>query len=261
MHSLLLLTALAAPLAPPASAPEPPAAPSREVREPVRFSAGERLTYTVRFGPMKVGTGSMEITGVERVRDRDAFHAVFRLSGGTLFYKVNDVLESWIDTTSLVSLRFVKDQREGRRERATHFEIFPERRRYAEAGREERESVDAPLDDASFLYFVRTLPLEVGATYELDRYFKPDRNPVTVHVARRERITVPAGTFDALVLRPTIRTSGLLAESKKTEVWLSDDEHRVVLRVASKLPFGTISLQLASYELAAGTGMLASLVE
>ncbi len=41
----------------------------------------------------------------------------------------------------------------------------------------------APLDDGSFLYFVRTIPLEVGQTYNFDRYFNPKANPVTIRCA------------------------------------------------------------------------------
>ena len=43
---------------------------------------------------------------------------------------------------------------------------------------------------ASFLYFLRTIPLDVGETYTFDRYFRPDRNPVTIKVLRTERIRV-----------------------------------------------------------------------
>ena len=35
---------------------------------------------------------------------------------------------------------------------------------------------------------------EVGS-YEFNRYFKPDRNPVRLTVLRKERIKVPAGEF------------------------------------------------------------------
>ena len=58
---------------------------------PVPFKAGEALTYDVRFGAIKVGTGRMRVVGQEQVRGRDAWHVRFSVSGGTFFYKVNDL--------------------------------------------------------------------------------------------------------------------------------------------------------------------------
>jgi hypothetical protein len=213
-------------------------------RLPVPFGPGERLTYDVRFGVLKVGTGTMELSDVTTIRGREAYHSRFRVRGGTLFYKVDDLFESWFDTRSLASLRFNLDQNEGRRDRERVYEIFPERQTYREGNNPEEPSVANPLDEGSFLYFVRTLPLRVGETYEVNRYFRPDRNPVRIRVLRRERVTVPAGTFNALVVQPTIKTRGIFSEGGRAEVWLSDDEDRVMLQMKSQLSFGSLNLYL-----------------
>ena len=165
------------------------------------------------------------------------------------FYKVDDVLQSWIDTETLSSLRFVQSLQEGSRNRERHFEIYPDRSVFVEVTKspEELPSVSRPLDDASFLYFIRTIPLVVGQTYEFNRYFKPDRNPVRVRVMRRERIVVPAGTFNAIVVRPTIKTKGIFAEEGEAEVWLSDDDRRMILQLKSKVSFGSLNLFLRSF--------------
>ena len=212
------------------------------------FAVGERFGYEVRYGPLRVGRGSIEITNVEAVRGRPAWKAVFKLKGGNALYRLDNTFQSWIDTTSLASLRFHKDVREGRRRRAKAFEIYDDRGVYDEAGKGEFPTVAGPLDDASFFYFVRTIPLEVGESYEFDRYFKPDRNPVGVRVVRRERVATPAGTFDAIVIRPIIKTSGMLGEARTTEVWLSDDARRMVLQVRSELPFGAVTMALREYQ-------------
>jgi Protein of unknown function (DUF3108) len=88
------------------------------------------------------------------------------------------------------------------------------------------------------------VPLEIGRTYEFQRYFKPDRNPVTIRVVRRERVTVPAGTFNAIVIQPTIKTTGVFSDDGRAEVWLSDDEHRMIVQMKSRLSFGSIDLYL-----------------
>jgi len=215
---------------------------------------GERLSYDVRFGPVKVGSGSMEVMGIENVRGRPAWHTQFTVRGGTFFYKVNDVFRSWIDVETLSSLRYVQDQQEGGRERERRYEIYPERGVYVEQERnQEHPTVSQPLDDGSFLYFIRTIPLQVGQTYVFDRYFKPDRNPVKIQVLRRDRVTVPAGTFDAIVVRPIIRTRGIFSENGRAEVWLSDDSSHIMLQMKSQLSFGSLNLYLRSHRRAPAT--------
>jgi hypothetical protein len=242
------------------SASTPVAAPARAGRSPVPFGPGERARYEVRLGPAVVGRGSIELSGVEVVRGRAAYRTSFRVRGGVPFYRVDDRLESWIDVETLASLRHVQASREGRRSRARRYEIYPERGVYTErvptagadtaAGPEpapERPTVARPLDEGAFVQFVRTVPLVVGERHTFHDYFKPDRNPVTVDVLRRERVAVPAGSFDAVVIRPAFRTKGIFAESGGTEVWLSDDARRVVVRVRTHLPFGTLTLALTEY--------------
>jgi hypothetical protein len=191
----------------------------------------------------------MRVLGIESIRDRPAWHVMFTLSGGTIFYKVDDVYESWMDVTTLNSLRFVQDLDQGSRERKRQYEIFPERAVFQEVFKKNRElpSVANPLDDGSFLFFIRTVPLEVGRTYEFNRYFKPDRNPVIIRVLRRERVRVPAGAFDAIVIQPIIKTSGIFSEGGAAEIWLSDDDKRMMLQMKTRLSFGSLNLYLRSY--------------
>jgi hypothetical protein len=128
------------------------------------------------------------------------------------------------------------------------FEIFPERAVFVENGEDSTQaSVQNPLDDGSFLYFLRTIPLAVGETYTFERYFRPDRNPVTIKVLRKEHIEVPAGEFDAIVVQPIINTKGIFSENGHAEVWLSDDENRIMLQMKSGLSFGSLNLYLKSY--------------
>jgi hypothetical protein len=222
-----------------------PAELTRQV--PVPFSIGERLEYDVKFGVLKVGSGRMEVMGIEPIRGREAWHTVFTVRGGTFFYKVNDRLESWIDTETFASLRHVQDLQEGKRDRERKFEIYPDRLVYTENDGAELPTVQDPLDDASFLYFIRTVPLSVGQTYDFPRYFKPDRNPVRVRVLRKESVKVPAGRFDAIVIQPIIKSKGIFSENGRAEIWLSDDDRHIMLQLKSNLSFGTLNLYLKSY--------------
>ena len=222
-------------------------------RAPVPFEVGEAFTYDVRFGALKVGTGRMRVLGLDSVRGRPAWHVRFSVTGGTFFYKVNDVYQSWMDVVTLNSLRFVQDLNQGSRERERTYEFFPERSTYRiiEGGGPERPSVPDPLDDGSFMFFIRTVPLEVGQTYTFNRYFRPDRNPVIIRVLRRERVRVPAGEFAAIVIQPIIKTPGIFSEGGQAEIWLTDDDKRMMLQMKSRLSFGSLNLYLRAYRFTA----------
>jgi hypothetical protein len=250
--ALLLLPAPAVPRS------QTPTARAPLIAARVPFGIGERFDYEVRLGSLKVGNSQMEVRGVEKIRGRDAWHTAFWLKGGTFFYRVNDLFESWIDVETFSSLRFVKQLEEGTRDRDQSYEIYPERGMYVNRRSDKPPqtlpTVKQPLDDGSFLYFVRTINLVVGETYDLNRYFIPDRNPVRIKVLRKERVTVPAGSFNAIVVQPIIKTKGIFSEDGRAEVWLSDDSARMVLQLKSRLAFGSLNLFLTSYALAAVPG-------
>jgi uncharacterized protein DUF3108 len=222
--------------------------PPLQPRKVVPFDTGEKLTFDVRFGSIKVGTGRMEVVGTQDVRGREAWHTRFTVKGGIPFYKVNDRIESWIDTRTFESLRFLQDLDEGPREKERLYEIYPEMGTYSEKGQvEHAPSVADPLDDAAFMYFVRTIPLEVGQTYDFNRYFRPDRNPVQIRVLRKETVKVPAGTYQAIVIQPIIKSKGIFSEKGHAEMWLTDDSRRLLVQMKTDLSIGSLNLYLRGY--------------
>lgn len=210
------------------------------------FAIGERLTYGVRVGPMGRGSAVMELRSLDTIRGREVYHSVFKIDGKLLFFRVDDLYESWFDPTSLVSLRYHQNIDQGAYERDRTYEIFAERGVYVGPDKLEVPTVELPLDDGAFLYFLRTIPLKVGETYSFNRYFKPDRNPVRVTVVRKEAIRVPAGTFNAIVLQPKIKAKGIFAENANAEVWIEDGASRMMLQMKTHMQFGTVTFQLRS---------------
>lgn len=216
---------------------------------PLAFGIGESMVYDVKYGMFNVGTARMEVVGLDTLRGRPVWHTKLEISGGIPGYRVHDVLESWIDVETFNSLRHRQETVEGKRERTKVYEIYPERGVFREDAKPERPTVANPLDEGAFIFFVRNQPLEVGRTYDYPRYFIPDRNPVTVIAARRERLTVPAGTFQAhpVVIKPIIKSKGVFSKNGRAEIWFTDDERRLMVRMETHVVFGTISLQLREF--------------
>lgn len=228
-----------------------PVAPAELGYAPVPFGPGERMTYEVKLGFIgKVGKGSMEVTSIDTVHGFPTYLLRMQIEGGIPFARVENDYQSWLDMQKLLSRRFKQDQHEVKYERKRTLEFFPAERRWTMVGKDESGTMptDEPLDDLSFLYFVRTLPLKDGETYTLHRYWKDDGNPVTVKVLRRETVNVPAGTFKTVVVQPVIKSKGLFSEGGKAEVFFTDDERRIPVQIKSKVKvLKSLNMYLTGY--------------
>jgi hypothetical protein len=212
-----------------------------------RVAMGERGVYDVELRGHQVGTGSFQVIGQEGIDGRNTVHASLQVKGGLLFAKVDDRFDSWFDPQQFVSRRFEQNQKELRHTRQRRYEIAPEQGTYREtlSGRVDSLSTDEPLDDVSFLFYVRTLPLRVGDVDTIPRYFKSGRD-VIIRVIGKRTITVPAGTFETIVVQPTItNASGLFGQGGNAEVYFTDDSARTLVMLKSHVPvLGSLALTL-----------------
>jgi hypothetical protein len=238
MKLILALALLQAPPTAQPSAPEPP--------PKYPWAVGETLTYSAKLGMLSLGSGTLEVAGLDTVRGQESFRFRFRLQGKTIVYSLDDILESYVGTRDLISRRFVQDFTENDKPKHRRYEIFPDSGFFLEEGHHERKPTPAdPLDDAAFFYFVRVTPLELGKKYVYNRYFRKEKNPVTIEVPKREKLELPDGTeVNCLVLHPVIDTKGMFSKRSDTRIWLTDDARRLPVQIRSKFPFGTITLRL-----------------
>jgi hypothetical protein len=217
----------------------------------VPFGPGERAEYTITLGLLgEVGRGAMEVKGIETVHGHPTYHLQFEMKGRVGFARVDNLLQSWLDVDQLFARRSHKKQHEVRYQADRVYDFFPESMTYRlqSTGATEPLASRVPLDEVSFLYFVRTLPLEVGKTYTFDRYYKESGNPVRLDVLRREVLEGQAGDVPVIVVRPIIRTSGLFGEGGEAEVYFTDDSRRLLVKMTSRVPvIGRLGLTLTGY--------------
>jgi hypothetical protein len=214
----------------------------------VPFGVGELLDYDIRVAFAR-GSARLEIMGLDTVRGREAWHTQFTTRGGIPMFRVNDRYDSWIDVNTISTLRYDEDVHEANYERKRNYEFYPERKIYIE-GADTVTTVPRPVDQTSIFYLIRTLSLRVGLDTSFSNYFMVDRNPIRLVVLGREHVKVPAGEFDAIIVRPIIKAKGIFAEGGDARVWISDDDRRIVVQIKAKvpnLPFGGLNLYLKSY--------------
>src|SRR5687767_8793036 len=142
------------------------------------FGAGERLHYRVsvkRLGT--IGEGVMSVDGPVDVRGTSTIALRSEIRARVGLIKTTERSESWIDPTRMASLRYRKRTRGMfARGEEQQVEVFPEERRWQDhRGRSGESPTAAPLDELSFIYFLRTLPLTGDASDEVNRHYNRDR--------------------------------------------------------------------------------------
>jgi hypothetical protein len=219
----------------------------------VPWKIGEYFQFSIAWNGLNGGSSLMQVQNVQRVGDRRAYRIISKTVSNSFvskFYKVRDRAESYIDVDSLYSVRFSKHLREGgykhdldvRFDQSAHQAIY-----------DDGTTLDVPArvqDVLSAFYFVRTVPLPTGATISVPTHDNKKSYDMQVQVLRRERVQVPAGKFDCVVVRPVLKSEGVFQSKGGIDVWLSDDEKRIPVLVKSKVSVGSISVSLTDMRLA-----------
>jgi hypothetical protein len=215
------------------------------------FFVGERLTYQVKVARVgAMGRGSMTVDGPVDVRGQAAYHLSFGFSTRVGPVKVVNESESWLDPRGMRSLRFHKHEKHPLSRHDERVELYPEARRWEGMRGESGESPsDRPLDELSFIYFIRTLPLAPDTVYRFDRHFEAGRNPTSIRFVGREPVATPAGKFQTLLIEMRVRDPRRYKQGDGV-IWinLTDDRCRLPVRIQSHVPIaGAAVLTLESH--------------
>jgi hypothetical protein len=222
---------------------------------PVPFGPGEVQRYKVEWGVFgEVGTSRLEVAGIDTVHGYPTYHLNWETRGKVKLTfvtvaSVNDLLQSWLDVSSLISRRFDQNQHEVKYRRHRILEFLPDQMRWQRTDKEESGELASPLplDEVSFLYFARTLPLEPGETYTFDRYWEAKGNPVVIRVLRRDTITIEGVEYPTIAVQPIIQTKGMFSEGGEAEVHFSDDSRRLIVFLRASLSIATMKMSLTGY--------------
>ena len=216
------------------------------------WSCGEKLTFEVTYGFYRAGTATMSVLDTVNVNGGNCSHIqTTALSNSFIsrFYKVRDTVNSFIDIDGIFSRRIEKRLREGRYKSDRYVDIYQDRL-VALNTKEKYAVAEIPLyvqDILSSLYYLRTLNLEVGKPVEIVTYADGKVYPLKILVHKKERITVPAGTFTCFKIEPLLKSEGIFRQRGKITIWLTDNKYKIPVKMASKVIIGSIATKLVSY--------------
>ncbi|HET9792962.1 MAG TPA: DUF3108 domain-containing protein, partial [Thermoanaerobaculia bacterium] len=162
------------------------------------------------------------------------------------FFVVRDSITSWIDRTTLQSLRYEKHSVEGKRvdDERIDFDLA-EKIATRESGR--KIPFETPIfDSLSSVYYLRTRDLASAEPIEIEVVSGKRAYRLEVDVLGLENVKTPAGTFLARKVHPKMKEEGLLKKGGDLWIWFTEDARKIPVMIKSKLNFGVLTAKLES---------------
>lgn len=218
------------------------------------FRVGEKLRFTVQYGPIHAGNAYLEIPDTQDVDGHSALILQARAESNgffSTFYKVRNRIQSCWDKEGGFSRRYSENRREGgyRANEQIEFDYDKLEARY-------RDGRTFPIpphvqDALSSFYYVRTQSLPLGGSIVFDYHASRKSVPLEVKILGREKIDTPAGRFDCVAIEPLLKAGGIFKNKGRLVIWITDDERRMPVLMRSKVTVGSISVVLQEYQVGA----------
>ncbi len=219
------------------------------------FKVGEHYSFDITYFGATAGIMEMDILPNVTVNGRDCYHVQARARTAPvfdLFYRLNDVAESYLDSSALLSHKFSLKLDESLQQREV-LELYDQKAKkvyfwskldHKKKGKSQ-EQFESPIseftqDSISAFYYLRTLPLEVGKVYPFPLVLNGRLTNVQVTVVRKEELNTKIGTFPTIVVKPEAVIEGVLKSAGDSFIWISDDAERRILKIDAKIKVGKV---------------------
>lgn len=231
--------------------------PPPEVELP--FPLGEKLTYSIHWGVIEVGT-SVATTGWIYHEGHWVIQIKFRTkSNGVIekIYPVDDTVIVWVDPATKRPLLFSLDLNEGGNKRKSLTTFYWDRMEavyYKEHDDKEDEIKTVELekgsrDLVSFMYFLRETPFENNKKYSF--HVLSDYKLYNLKVTTDGYDSIQLNTYGkvkSLRLNPKATFEGIFVRKGRMKLWLSADKRQLLTKMELDTPFANVRLRLEKVE-------------
>lgn len=219
------------------------------------FKEEERISYTVFYTVIglyiNAGT-AVFTTQLAQLNGKPVFHVV--ATGIThpsydWVYRVRDRYESYIDTTTLQPLRFVRNVDEGGYKIYQLYD-FNKTTNIVNTTKGNYPVPACVQDVMSAIYYARNI--------DFNKYKVEDRIPFTmfldyeiynlyIRYLGKETIKTKYGTFRTIKFRPLLVKGTIFQGGENMTVWVTDDANHIPVRVESPIVVGKVKVDMMSY--------------
>lgn len=217
------------------------------------FAPGERFVYDITYMGAKAGTAVLEVMEKTQLKGREVYHVVSTAQSNdfvSLFFPVDDRVESYIDCEGFYSHYIKIKQHQGKKKREKIISFDQVQHRAVQLKRDQQKVFEIPpqvQDSLSSLYYFRLKsPIDVGKSVFIDVHESEKNWKLEIQGLAKERITTPVGTFDTIKVKAMAQYEGIFLDKGDVYIWFSADEKRIPVMMRSKVNIGTITAVLAS---------------
>lgn len=230
---------------------------------------GEQHVFEITYFGVLAGTFTLDMMGYKKVNGRKVYHIQGRAKSSrffSLFYRLDDLVETFIDYDGFFSHRFhlILDESKQTRNALELYDsekketFYWNRWNHYKKGYTETKELKPippyPQDSLSSLYYIRFLPMKDGAVLTFPVVSEGNSWDAVVTVVRREMMDTPIGKVRAIVVKPQAKFRGVLTQSGDSFIWLTDDDRRLVLKVEAKVRIGSVVAYLKEVKLGTPPG-------
>ena len=232
---------------------------SSEVKLPVRknesFTIGEKLRYRVTYGLMDAGEAIIEVKPTKKkgAQGEDLYHAIGigrTLGAFSLFYRVYDVYETYLDQKGIFPWYFRRRVEEGGYRLAQDYR-FHQHKKQVDNGKGKQFDVPVGVQDMiSSFFYARTLDyknMKVGDVSEFNCFMDDEIYPLKIKYVGTEEIRIRKGKFRCMKFVPVVQTGRYFESEDDVNFWVTDDKNRIPVLVKAKIPVGTVKLHLVEW--------------
>jgi hypothetical protein len=222
----------------------------------IAFQAGEQVTMKVFYSAMGVYIGAGEATfttTLEKFNGKPVYHCVGE--GKTYpffddFYKVRDRYESYIDTTNLLPMKFIRNVSEGSQKIYNNV-TFDQSSATAISTNGIFKTPGCIQDVISAVYYARNLDFskcKVNDKIPFDMFLDDEVYHLYIRYLGKEVIKTRYGKFNAIKFKPLLIKGTLFAGGEQMNAWFSDDPNHLLLRVESPITVGSVKVDMFGYK-------------
>lgn len=229
------------------------------------FGAGEKISYRVHYGFVTAGEAELHIDRkIHTINDRPCYK--IDIKGRTTgiadkLYNIKNVWGTYLDTAAVVPHQFYRHIREGkyRKNEVVHFQQLDKKAVVSILSKNGKdikttEAFDVPVyvqDLVSGYYYLRILDynkIKPGEILKVDAFFDKEVYDFKVRFLGREKLKTDLGHFNALVLSPILPNNDLFKGENAIKLWLSDDEHKIPLKVKAEMLVGAVEIDIKDFD-------------
>ncbi|MDP1800658.1 MAG: DUF3108 domain-containing protein [Bacteroidota bacterium] len=217
------------------------------------FKQGEVLTYRMHYGMLNAGVAILEVKpDLIEVSGRKVYHIVgsgYTIGSTDWFFKVRDRYETYMDKDAMLPWLFVRRVDEGGYKFSQDY-AFNHYTKKVDIGNNEKFDIPAGIQDmVSAFYSARNMDLsnaKAGDLFSITCFVDKEIWPLKIKFIGKETIDTDIGKFRCLKFRPIVQKGRVFKKEEDLNVWISDDDNHLPMRVKADVLIGSIKMDITS---------------